>query len=114
MSDARAENSNDQILLAIGELKGSINGLAEVISNNNAAMNRRIDDLTRTVTDSNAAINKRIDDMNSQLSQRLAAQDRDISALRDTQNTLMMRASASGGFSGALTVALVEVVKHMM
>ncbi len=45
--------SEKKILMAIGELKGSIDGLSTIVENNNSAMNRRIDDL-------NSSINKRL------------------------------------------------------
>ena len=86
-------SSEEKILMAIGELKGSIDGLSTVVKNNDSAMNRRIDDL-------GSSMNKRLD-----------SQDAHIIELRRTQTKLMLRSSLAGGVSGGFIVALSELVK---
>ena len=86
-------SSEEKILMAIGELKGSIDGLSTVVKNNDSAMNRRIDDL-------GSSMNKRLD-----------SQDAHIIELRRIQTKLMLRSSLAGGVSGGFIVALSELVK---
>lgn len=87
------EELTQQLLMAMGELKGSIDGLKHTMVENHNATNRRIDDLKSQVTD------------------RLDLQDTHIMELRKTQNQMLMRSSVSGGISGGMVVALAELVK---
>lgn len=84
---------NRQLLMALGELKGAVDGLKHTMDENQHSTNRRIDDLKSHVTD------------------RLDLQDTHIMELRKTQNQMLMRSSVSGGVSGGLVVALSELAK---
>jgi len=106
----------------IGEIKGLLHGVTQMIQTNNEAMNRRIDDMHNSNS-------RRLDDLNRTLSGRLESQETRITSIERKANdahTLAtttkdavdaMRGEAkrtgivSGTSAGVLVTAMIEFIK---
>ena len=86
----------DELILLLGEIKGEISGIKVLVET------------------STAATNKRIDDLKDHLDNSLESTERRVTVLEAGQSRLYSKSAVSGGLSGALIVAGVEIVKGML
>lgn len=107
---------------ALGEIKGLMQGLRDLLNDQNANMNRRFDDLATNT-------NRRLDDLHSSVSRRLDDHGREIDAVVETANTAMSLAKSAkqsvddiklaagksgaigGGAGGAIVAGGIELIK---
>lgn len=111
---------------AVGEIKGLMQGLRDLVTDHNQSMNRRLDDMTTST-------NRRLDDLHTSVTQRLDRQQDEIANASDTANKALTMAKAvkakvealegtasksgaksgvaGGSAAGAAVAGLLELVK---
>ncbi len=89
--------NEDKLLLVLGEIKGELKGIRELVHSSGQSTNQRIDDLSR-------AINSRIEDHQNSTDTR-------FSEMNDKINR---KSTMLGGGSGALAAGVIEVIKRTL
>lgn len=87
MSNAPS-NVTDQTAKDIGEIKGLLQGVTQMIAANNDALNRRIDDM-------NAGTLRRFDDLTRAVTQRLDTQESRLGRVEMTANEAQAAAKSN-------------------
>jgi hypothetical protein len=110
-----ATKKSEDLAQAVGELKGLLQGIQTMMANQDANMNRRMDDMHHSNT-------RRLDDLNQAINQRLTEQQSDLLSVKRTADTandgvialrvevdqLKGKATRSGAASGAGSAAIVS------
>lgn len=86
-------DSNDKVLLALGQIQGELSGIRSMVQSGQQATNQRIDDLKQAVT-------QRIDGIEGR-----------VATLESGQGRLMMKTAGYGGVAGAGIAAMVEIAR---
>ena len=86
-------DSNDKVLLALGQIKGELSGIRSMVQSGQQATNQRIDDLKQAVT-------QRIDGIEGR-----------VATLESGKGRLMMKTTGYGGVAGAGIAAIVEIAR---
>lgn len=90
-------NNNDQVLFLLGQIKGELTGIKDLVQSSSETTNRRIDDLAN-------AMNRRIDDHQSSTDARFES----------IQKQITKKGAAAGGGSGLVVAGIVEIIKHTL
>jgi len=131
-TDDVAQPMNTKMMSDIGEIKGLLTGVSEMMRHQHENVNRRIDDMQRANTTMHASTNSRLDDLTTGIGKRLDAQESDLrdiarkadEAVNQATDTaarldsagerIARRAGISGGASGGVIAAGIEVVKYLL
>ena len=84
------------LLLLLGELRGDMKGIRDLLESNQQSTNTRIEDLTRVVDT------------------RLSASEERISRLEDGERTLIWKVGGISASAGVVGAMLAEAVKHLI
>jgi hypothetical protein len=84
------------LLLLLGELRGDMKGIRDLLESNQQSTNTRIEDLTRVVDT------------------RLSASEERITRLEAGERSLIWKVGGIGGTAGAIGAMLAEVVKNVV
>lgn len=98
---------HDKVLTDLGEVKGLLHGVTEMIRNSQESTNRRIDDL-------GASINKRMDNVDERLRAVADKADGAMTLSTDTAARISRHSAFFGGGSGALVAAAIEIIKAIV
>lgn len=90
-------DNNQAVLILLGEIKGELHGIRELVNHNSEATNRRIDDLKDSVE-------QRLEDHRSHSAEMHATLDKQINK----------RGSIAGLGGGTLVVASIEMIKALL
>ncbi|MDM4768632.1 hypothetical protein [Solimonas sp. SE-A11] len=77
---------NEQFAKDVGEIKGTLQGIRELLAAQNESINRRMDD-------QHAANTRRLDDLNLAVGQRLDEQGNHIKSVKNTADLALERAN---------------------
>lgn len=91
-----ADNDKD-LLMVLGEIRGELRGIKELVNVRSESTNKRIDDL-------NNSINSRIEDHQINTDARL----------KELHDKVNRKSSIVGGGSGALVAGCVEIAKRFV
>jgi len=112
----------EQTAHAIGEIKGLLNGLSQMISANAESLNRRIDDMHQSNT-------RRLDDISANVTRRMDEQSGRLDTVAETARSALAKANAAtdridanhrtaaktsggvGAIGGGVAVAAIELIK---
>lgn len=100
-------NLNNRVLTDLGEVKGLLRGVTDMIRASQESTNRRIDDL-------GAAIDKRLDNVDSRLREVAEKADSAMTLSTDTAARQSRHSAFFGGGTGALVAAGIELVKALL
>lgn len=110
----------EALLLAIGKLQGSMDGMHIQLAESNNSMNRRIDDLAAAIRQQSESLNRRIDDHQDDVNERFKSLEKQISHNRgEVEGLYKMRkqtiiaSSASSGTVSAIVVGGIEIIKAL-
>jgi DNA-binding transcriptional MerR regulator len=84
------------LLLLLGELRGDMKGIRDLLESNQQSTNTRIEDLTKVVDT------------------RLGASEERISRLEEGERSLIWKVGGIGTTAGAVSAMLVEIGKHYL
>lgn len=101
------DDFSNKITADLGEVKGLLRGVSDMIRASQESTNRRIDDL-------GAAINKRMDNVDDRLRDVGEKADQAMNLSTATAARLSRHSAFFGGGSGALVAAGVEVIKALL
>ena len=85
---------NDQIIQLLGEIRGELRGVSEVIKNNHAAVNQRLEDMASSNERRFDAIEKRVEHVETE------------------QKNMIWKISGWSGLGGALVAGVIELLKQ--
>ncbi|VVE55747.1 hypothetical protein PIN31009_04995 [Pandoraea iniqua] len=89
-------DTNDKVLLALGQIQGELSGIRAMVQNGQAATNQRIDDLKGAVTD------------------RMDGLENRVSKLEGDHGKLVVKTAGMGSIAGVAMVALGEIVRQFV
>ena len=98
---------NDKIIADLGEVKGLLRGVTEMIQHSEQSTHRRIDDLA-------SSINRRMDSVDERLRDVSEKADGAMTLATDSAARLSRHSAFFGGGSGALVAAGVELIKAIL
>jgi hypothetical protein len=98
---------NDKVLTDLGEVKGLLHGVTEMIRHSQESTNRRIDDLS-------LSIHKRMDSVDNRLREVGEKADTAMNLSTDTAARISKHSAFFGGGSGALVAAAIEIIKAVI
>lgn len=97
---------NEKVLTDLGEVKGLLHGVTELIRHSQESTNKRIDDLA-------VSINRRMDNVDERLREVGDKADHAITLSTDTAARISRHSAFFGGGGGALVAAGVELIKAL-
>lgn len=98
---------NTKVLTDLGEVKGLLRGVTEMIRNSQESTNRRIDDLS-------LSINKSMDNLDARIREVGDKADTAMNLSTDTAARISRHSAWFGGGSGALVAGAVEIIKTLL
>lgn len=98
---------NDKVLTDLGEVKGLLHGVTELIRHSQESTNKRIDDLA-------VSINRRMDNVDSRLQEVGEKADQAITLSTDTAARISRHSAFFGGGGGAVVAAGIELIKALL
>lgn len=105
---------SDQTAKDIGEIKGLLQGVTQMIIANNDALNRRIDDMTRAVTQRLDATDSRLSRVELTAAGAFSLGETNKTALEGMQRQAAKTATGVGAGAGALVAAGAEIIKAVL
>lgn len=98
-------SENDQVIQLLGELKGELKGMRDVITANHESAKQR--------TESNhIAVNQRLTDMQEAMGQRLDAVEKRIEHVEVEQKNIIWKVASWSSLGGAIVAGGIELIKH--
>lgn len=101
--DVMDEPINQRVLADLGEVKGLLRGVTDMIHASEQSTNRRIDDLKMS-------IDKRMDSLDTQMRSVSKKADAAMTLSTDTAARISRHSALFGGGSGALVAAGIELI----
>lgn len=98
---------SDKIIADLGEVKGLLRGVTEMIQHSEQSTHRRIDDLA-------SSINRRMDNVDERLREVGTKADNAMTLATDSAARISRHSAFFGGGSGALVAAAIEIIKAMV
>lgn len=98
---------NDKIIADLGEVKGLLRGVTDMIQHSEQSTHRRIDDLA-------SSINQRMDSVDQRLRDAAEKADDAMTLATDSAARISRHSAFFGGGSGALVAAAIEIIKAMV
>lgn len=98
---------NERVLADLGEVKGMLRGVTDMIRASEQSTNRRIDDLK-------VSIDKRMDSLDVQVRAVGEKADAAMNLSTDTAARISRHSALFGGGSGALIAAGIELIKTFL
>lgn len=98
---------NDKIIADLGEVKGLLRGVTEMIQHSEQSTHRRIDDLA-------SSINRRMDNVDERLRDVGDKADAAMTLATDSAARISRHSAFFGGGSGALVAAGIELIKTLL
>lgn len=87
---------DQDLLLLLGELRGDMKGIRDLLESNQQSTNTRIEDLSKVIDT------------------RLSATEDRVSRLEEGERSLIWKVGGIGGTAGAIGAMLAEVVKNVV
>lgn len=103
----------NNLTLLLGELKGQLSSVSELIRHSNQATHQRIDDLARKVDAQTAATNTRINDHKAEVDERFDEQNRRIRQLERELHGQRNRGRLESAGIATAVPAMIEVIKAL-
>lgn len=114
-------SDTEALLLAIGKLQGSMDGMRIQIAESNSSMNRRIDDLSVSIRQQAESMNRRIDDHQDDVNTRFESQEKRITHIQNelelvhkSQKTTSRGTVVGSGAVTTVIVAGAEIIKAIV
>lgn len=98
---------NERVLADLGEVKGMLRGVTDMIRASEQSTNRRIDDLK-------VSIDKRMDSLDAQLHAVGRKADEAMNLSTDTAARISRHSALFGGGSGALIAGAIELIRAIL
>lgn len=98
---------NDKVIADLGEVKGLLRGVTEMIRHSEQSTHRRIDDLSHN-------IQKNMDNLDARLRDVGEKADAAMNLSTDTAARISRHSAFFGGGSGALVAAAIEIIKAIV
>lgn len=98
---------NSKVLTDLGEVKGLLRGVTDMIRSSQEATNRRIDDLS-------LSINKGMDSLDARVREVGEKADEAMNLATDTAARTSRHSAIFGGGSGALVAGALEIIKTLL
>lgn len=95
---------NEKVIADLGEVKGLLRGVTDMIRHSEQSTHRRIDDLA-------LSINRRMDNVDERLRDVAEKADTAMTLSTDTAARISRHSAFFGGGSGALVAAAIEIIK---
>lgn len=133
MSDNKNDSvSNAQIMHSIGQLTGTVQAMHQgmtarledmrhdirrIEQTSKEQMNRVEDNLAKQITEQGEVMNKRIDGLEKSVGEKITGLGTRVTALENEDKKIIEKvaklSAVGGGVGGALSAAVVEIVKHI-
>lgn len=98
---------NEKVIADLGEVKGLLRGVTDMIRHSEQSTHRRIDDLA-------LSINRRMDNVDERLRDVAEKADTAMTLSTDTAARISRHSAFFGGGSGALVAAAIEIIKAVI
>ena len=93
MTDTTSASINVTVLQQLGEVRGQLSGIAQLIQSNHAATQTRIEDLDKSIT------------------QRIDGLEKRVGVLEKNERSTAILAGSLGAVSGAIVTATIAAIK---
>lgn len=130
--DDDVKKATDRMIADIGEIKGLLSGVSNMMRQQHENTNRRIDDMQSANISMHAGTSKRLDEMTASIGRRMDSHESDIrdvgtkadeamklstdtaARVHGSESRMERRAGISGGASGGVIAAGIELAKYLL